>query len=485
MSQAATTSTPDRTERPTRVVLGVRQQSVLSAVVVVGLALLAGGGLLLFALQSALTNTTRGALEARARDVAILASEQGLRAVGSELQRDRIRGQEVQILDGQGAVVATSDQRLAAALAPGLHPSTGQYRDLGLTGIAQIGDEDDYLVVAYGFERDRQPYVVQVAGSIQIQSDTIRTVGLLLVGGAPLLLVVVAVAVWVLVGRSLGAVDRIRKQVARIDGARLNERVPVPPSRDEIELLAATMNTMLDRIEASDRAQRAFVSDASHELRSPISTLVITGEVAAADPTGRTWVEMQDIVLDESRRMRALVEDLLVLAKVDAQGLALRQVEVDLDDLLDIEVRRLRKASGLTVRSDLVPARVTGDPDRLGQVIRNVADNAVRHAVSTIAVAVRTDQVQAVITIDNDGPPIAPAERGRIFQRFVRLDDARDRDSGGSGLGLAISAAIVDAHHGRIETGETEQGWCRFAITLPLAEVARYDPETEIEEHHP
>lgn len=465
-----------------RPVLGVRPRSVLVAVLVVGLALVAGGALLLFALQTALANTNQSALESRARDVSILTSEQGIdqrgmAAVGEELRQDRIKGQEVQIIDSTGRVVASSDARLSSAMGARLLPAAGRFDALSLPRLAAIGDEDDYLVVGYGFTVDDRPYVVQVAGSIQIQADTIQTVSLLLFGGAPLLLVVVAVAVWVLVGRSLRTVDRIRQQVARIDGARLNERVQVPRSRDEIELLASTMNTMLDRIEVADRAQRAFVSDASHELRSPISTLVITGEVAAADPTGKTWVDMQDIVLAESRRMRSLVEDLLTLAKVDAHGLRLRNVEVDLDDVLDAEIRRLRAACPLTVRADVHPARVIGDPDRLTQVIRNLADNATRHAATSIELRLAIVGEQVEVTIDNDGPVIAPDQRERIFQRFVRLDDARSRDSGGSGLGLAISAAIVSGHHGRIEVTESPRGWCRFMIVLPLAAGITTAPE--------
>ncbi len=452
---------------------GVRARSVLVAVLVVGLALIAGGALLLFALQTALANSNRSALESRARDVSVLATEQGAgasgtAAIGAELRRDRVQGQQVQILDGAGRVVAASDRRLTTPMGR-LSPAAGQFGDQTVPGLESIGDDDDYLVVGYGFTVDDASYVVLVGGSIQLQADTLRTVGLLLFGGAPLLLVVVAVAVWVLVGRSLRTVDRIRRQVARIDGARLNERVPVPRSRDEIEALATTMNTMLDRIEAFDRAQRAFVSDASHELRSPISTLVVTGEVAAADPTGQTWVEMQDIVLAESRRMRTLVEDLLTLAKVDAHGLVLRRVEVDLDDVCDAEVRRLRASTKLQIRTDVVPARVIGDPDRLTQVIRNIADNAVRHAVSAIEVRLAPVGDRVRVRIDNDGSPVPAGQRERIFQRFVRLDDARSRDNGGSGLGLAISAAIVAGHDGRIEVDETAQGWCAFTVDLPAA----------------
>jgi signal transduction histidine kinase len=289
-------------------------------------------------------------------------------------------------------------------------------------------------------------------------------------------------------------VDRITTQVGRIGAANLDERVEVPPTADEIEHLARTMNSMLDRLQSADRAQRAFVSDASHELRSPLSTLVVTSEIASADPTGRTWLEMGDLVDSEVRRMQALVDDLLTLAKVDANGLVLKREDVDLDDLLQTEVRRLRTASTVQVIARIEPVRVSGDPDRLAQVIRNVVDNASLHARSTVAITLcadpdradpeaaeadrtdpdpadphRTDPYRAQIMIDNDGPVIPPSDRQRIFERFVRLDDDRSRDSGGSGLGLAISSAIMAAHHGSIAATETDEGWCRFVIELPSA----------------
>ena len=134
--------------------------------------------------------------------------------------------------------------------------------------------------------RDKR-YVVLVAAPLEVHTDTMRTVGLLLLAAAPLLVALVAVAVWVLVGRSLKTVERIRRQVAEIDGRRLLERVEVPPTGDEIAALASTMNQMLDKLEQSDNSHRAFFSDASHELRSPLSTLVTTAEGRASTRAAR------------------------------------------------------------------------------------------------------------------------------------------------------------------------------------------------------
>lgn len=457
--------------------MGLRRSSVVSAVLVVGAALLAGGALLLVLLQSALINTTKVALEERGRDVALLVQRGGMTNRGLDQTADLEHGERIQVLDAHGQVLKSSDRRLSAPMAPGLLPGIGTTETRRLGQLPTLRSDEDVLIAAYGFATDGRRMVVQIGRPIQIQADTIRTVGWFLLGGGPLLLGVVAAAVWALVGRSLQAVDRITTQVGRIGASNLDERVSVPRTSDEIEHLARTMNLMLDRLQASDRAQRAFVSDASHELRSPLSTLVVTSEIASADPTGRTWLEMGDLVDSEVRRMQALVDDLLTLAKVDANGLVLRREDVDLDDLLQTEVRRLRTASTVRVQARIAPLRVVGDPDRLAQVVRNVVDNASLHARSTVAISCQEQDDQAVILIDNDGPVIPAQERDRIFERFVRLDDDRSRDSGGSGLGLAISSAIMAGHLGTISATETTEGWCRFVVQLPLGTAGGDDPQ--------
>jgi signal transduction histidine kinase len=244
--------------------------------------------------------------------------------------------------------------------------------------------------------------------------------------------------------------------------------VQVPPTGDEIAALASTMNQMLEKLEESDNSHRAFFSDASHELRSPLSTLVTTAEVAGLDESGKTWLDMQQTVLNESSRMQSLVEDLRTLANVDAHQLQLDIQDVDLEDALDAEVKRLRTVSSLQVSAALQPVRVPGDERRLTQVFRNLMDNAARHAKSAIMIGRERRPGEVMVSVDNDGEIISPKDRNRVFERFARLDASRSADGGRSGLGLAISREITVAHGGTVLATESD-GWCRFQVILPLS----------------
>jgi signal transduction histidine kinase len=371
----------------------------------------------------------------------------------------------VQLQDAEGQVVAASP---ASALdtdlsVPVLEP--GRSFDSAATGNGP--GTDDFVYVAHGMYINGVPLTLTVAVPMALQQGTLQTVSLFLLVGGPVLALLGAALMWFLVGRSLAPVRRITGQVRRIGTARLGERVDVPPTRDEIAVLAETMNGMLDRLQASDRAQRRFVADASHELRSPLATLTTTLEVAASDPSGAAWPEVAPVLRSQSRRMGRLVEDLLTLAKVDDAGLWLRTADTDLDEVVREEITRMRPASRHEVRVHVDPVRVRGDASRLQQVVRNLLSNAERHADTWIAVSLRAEGEEAVVTVVNDGDTIAPEDRERVFERFVRLDDSRARDTGGSGLGLAISREIVAAHGGTISAGEDPRGHCRFEVRLP------------------
>jgi signal transduction histidine kinase len=151
-------------------------------------------------------------------------------------------------------------------------------------------------------------------------------------------------------------------------------------------------------------------------------------------------------------RLQELVEDMLLLARVDERALRLEREPVDVDDLAFDEVRRLRSAALVRVDGSGISAgRVSGDPRMLSRVLRNAGDNAARHARMAVGVSVSTDRTGWVeVVVDDDGPGIAPDDRARVFERFVRLDDARARDGGGSGLGLAIVAEVIAAHGGSV-----------------------------------
>ena len=448
---------------------GIRKRSVLSAVVVVTFSMLVGGAFLLLVLQSSLVSAAWNDLAVRANDVARLFQEEGIEETRSTLAEDRNSAAQVQIVDEANRVVGWSIRGLRSSPMSTLRPAPGRTMREELSRVPALGGDDEILVSARGAELHGKRYVILVASPLEVQTDTLRTVGLLLLAATPLLVALVAVAVWILVGRSLKTVERIRRQVAEIDGRRLHERVEVPPTGDEIAALASTMNQMLDKLEQSDNLHRAFFSDASHELRSPLSTLVTTAEVASLDESGRTWLDMQQTVLNESSRMQSLVEDLLTLAKVDSHQLQLDVQDVDLEDVLDAEIKRLRTVSILQINAELQPTRVRGDERRLMQVFRNLMDNAARHAKSTIMVGMERRPGELVVSVDNDGEIISEEDRNRVFERFARLDASRSSDGGGSGLGLAITREIMVAHGGTVLAAESE-GWCRFQVILPVAD---------------
>ena len=468
MDQASSDSEGVRSQRG-RNRWGVRKRTTATAVAVVAMALLVGGLVWLVLLQTTLTASTAASARQKTQDViAQLAVDQDIEDAIEYIHSTGYAGQFVQLLDPKGDVVAGSEPRVAVKPLSALRPGPGETAVQDVSSLPNIGHDDDFHVIATGARLGSTDYTIVVASTVQVQADTVATVAWLMLAAMPFLLSVVAIAMWFLVGRSLRHVEMIRGQVARINAERLDGRIDVPPTRDELQALAQTMNTMLDRLQASDREQRQFVSDASHELRSPLATLSAGVEIAAADPSGAMWIQMKDVLSGETARMRYLVEDLLTLAKANDGGLAFESVDVDLDDVVEQEIRHLRSAGRHQVTADLTPVRIKGDARRLAQVLRNVLDNADRHALSRIRISLRTTPEGAVVSVDNDGDPIPETERQRIFERFVRLDESRSREGGGSGLGLAIAAGIMAAHHGTIRATENLAGDCRFEMVFPL-----------------
>lgn len=450
---------------------GVRKRATATAVGVVALALLVGGIALIASLQGSLVASTESAARQEALEVVVHMRDEDVAEAGRYIAATVHEGQIVQILNPAGAVVAAQVPTAGAKPLTALRPAPDQVLTEDVTRVETVRDPGDFMIVTTAVRLDDGPYTVVVASRVQVLAETLATVSWYLLGAAPLLLLVVGGSVWLLVGRSLQQVERIRGQVARIDGERLNERVDVPQTNDEIQSLALTMNKMLERLQASDSAQRRFLSDASHELRSPVATLRAGVEVAAADPSGQSWRELTDILSEETSRMHYLVEDLLTLAKAHDGGFRLNEEDVDLDDVVDRETRRLRSTSTHLITAELTPVRISGDARRVGQVLRNVLDNADRHAVSRIQISLNPGEggAGAVITVDNDGGPVPEADRQRVFERFVRLDESRSREGGGSGLGLAIAAGIMSAHHGSIRATESPLGHCRFEMAFPAA----------------
>ncbi|MGH9034850.1 MAG: sensor histidine kinase, partial [Acidimicrobiia bacterium] len=248
----------------------------------------------------------------------------------------------------------------------------------------------------------------------------------------------------------------------------LDRRVPEPPVDNEVGRLARTMNAMLERLQRSAERQRRFVSDASHELRSPLASTRTTLEVALTHPETTTLAATAADALAETERMERLITDLLFLARGDEGGLMANPGPVDVDDLVTAETARVRSRARVTVDASRVSAaRVSGVAGHLEQAVRNLLENAERHARSAVSVSLADDGEAVVLTVDDDGPGVAPEDRERIFDRFVRLDEARARDRGGAGLGLAITREIIAAHAGTVGVGDAPGGGARFVVRLP------------------
>ena len=291
-----------------------------------------------------------------------------------------------------------------------------------------------------------------------------HSVGVLLASVAisfPLLLVLAGGLIWLGLGLALAPVESIRRRVERIAARDLSERVPVTGGDDEIARLARTVNEMLDRLEAANRFQQEFVSNVSHELRSPLTTLLATTERATNLAERADWASVADTITREGRRLDVLIDDLFWLARNDEGQIELRKVDVDLDDLLFEEAQRVRSMTGLVVDTSAVtPTRVVGDPATLKRMVRNVVDNAARYASAQLAFSAAYDGDEAVVRIADDGEGIDVATSARFFQRFVRSDPARARNSGGTGLGLAIVADIAARHGGTARFVPVEAGSC-------------------------
>lgn len=290
-----------------------------------------------------------------------------------------------------------------------------------------------------------------VAASLAAVEETAAALVPLLIGGIPLLAIVVALTTWLLAGRTLRPVRAMTAEAGRITVTDLGRRIPLPGPNDEIRQLGETLNLMLDRLQRSVARQHRFVADASHELKSPVASLLTMAEVAFQNPERITMTRFTTDVGIEARRLALIVDDLLILASSDEGAFTLQPVSFDLAKLVAEETAHLA-ATGIEVNLDRATSSpVVADRRRIAQVVRNLVDNAARHAHRRIWIEIGLVEGAVELVVADDGPGIAKTDRERVFERFVRLDDSRSRAEGGTGLGLAVAQAIVHAHNGSID----------------------------------
>lgn len=431
----------------------------MAAVVVVGLAIGSGAFALVWVMQRTLIGDLRDVTAVRAAEISSIleAGDEPTLVVGEADE------QLVQVLDAGGRVVAASANAEGLAAVADLTPGEAVRVD----GV--LGDER-LIAVAAGADTPGGPLTVVVVRSVDGVAESVQLVSALLAVGGPLLLVLVAVTTWGVVGRALRPVEAIRAEVDAITTSALDRRVPVPGGGDEVDRLARTMNRMLTRLQEQQQRQRRFVSDAAHELRSPLAVIRQHSEVARAHPHRSSLDALTRTVLQETHRLQALVDDLLVISRADEGSMRLARSPVDVDDLVLAEANRLRGYGGLRVDTRAVSSgQVHGDATALARVVRNLLDNAARHARGRVALTLHEDGGQVLLSVEDDGDGIPQTDRDRVFERFVRLDAGRTRDAGGAGLGLALVHDVAAAMGGTVVIEDSALGGARVVVGLPAA----------------
>jgi signal transduction histidine kinase len=444
--------------------LGVRSRILVLTMPVVILVSAAIAGVVYLSLGQLLDSSARDLAVAEATE---LRADVKLHPIDELLQAHPLAlGNRVaQVIDVRtGRVILTSNVEASAPLTdPAVEP--GKVRVLVLDDLPELPRGGYAVALADAPGADGTRYVVLVAVATRVEASVLaRSAEFALIAAVGLAAVLGALTTFA-VSQALRPVDRMRHQVDAM-ASHPGPRITVPPGRDELAKLGETMNRVLERLRRADADRREFVADAGHELRSPLATIRVLLDRLAEDRPDAERIEIASRASQEVDRLSVLVDDLLALAAADEGAMQLRFADVDLDDVVLAEVAVVRLRS-VPVEVSVEPVRVEGDESRLGRVVRNLLENAERHTDGRIRVTLRAERGRAVIDVDNDGPPVEEDERERVFERFVRLDDSRTRDTGGTGLGLAIVADIVGAHGGTVTAGVAPDGWCRFEVSLP------------------
>lgn len=441
---------------------GIRFRSTAVASGVVAIALLVGAVALTALLRNRLIDNLDATLTTQALDRAALI-ESG--ADPADLTATLLREAVMWIGLPDETTVASGGKYQPVGPPAGITPGT-RTTDVALEDASGEPESERMRVsTVTATDPGGTTFVIAIGSELEVVDNPVQRVRLILLVGIPGLIVLVGALTWFTADRALRPVESIRSTAASISGSGLDTRVPQPGTDDEIDRLATTVNEMLDRLATHDRRQRRFIGDASHELKSPLANLRVELETTtSSDPD---WPVIRERLVAQISRLAGIVDDLLALATSEDPVAA---HPVDLDDVV-FDVLEAASATS-TIRFDIdgvVPVRVYGDAAQLRRMLRNIVDNAIRHADGIVALVLEDDDEVATLQVRDDGPGIPIEDRTRVFERFTRLDDARARDAGGTGLGLAIVRQIVDRHHGQIDLADAPEGGTTVTVTLPLS----------------
>ncbi len=393
----------------------------------------------------------------------------------TRLTADRDSVLLVQVLDDRSRVLASTanvqDMHAMASVPVESHATNEM-----MTDPQNVNIDGVTCRLVYGYVATKAgTYRVLVASPFRSINEVGSTLRKEIRKMSPLVLLGAAVLLWAVVWLSLRPVRLLREGVDAISPMDLHRRLQVPPANDEIGKLATTMNSLLDRLQRSSDRQSRFVSDASHELRSPLASIRTRIEVGLRNENKTTWPDLARGVLADNVRLERLVRDLLEVARHDGARRPSKS-ELYLDDLVMMEVETSRLIGSISIDvSGVSGGRVLGNADQLRRVIANLLDNAQRFAASQIRVRVHPagtpDEPIVVLAVADDGPGIPEEERERVFERFAKVGEDRARDhvrgEGGSGLGLAIVREIVVEHGGSVRIDQTGGPGTTVVVELP------------------
>ena len=460
----------------------VRARLTVFYVSALGLALLAIGGLIYALLAQALYSRIDDNLHAL------------LQIAGNSLRNDLEEGQDFHDAARSTAAELSSREQMLAIYdgEGGLLAEKGRDRDLTITlptdvpvdhpllvTVVERSDRDDrhrLAVRRFDVSSFGARYIVVAGSSLERTDDELEQLRHILLYVVPLALALAAIGGWFLAHRSLSPVAAMAERAQRISAEDFSARLPVANPRDELGRLATTFNELLARLEASLVQQRQFMADASHELRTPVTTTRTAATVALQRPhrDEQDYRDSLEIIDQQTTRLSRIVDDMFTLARADAGNYPVRRDAIYLDELVDEVVRAARVVAAtrhVEITTDLAPsASITGDEELIRRLVANLVDNAVRHSATgtVVRVNVKTTPGGYAIAVADNGPGIPTDIQRHVFERFYRADSSRTRtDGSGAGLGLALVRWIAEEHGGRVELTSSPDSGSTFTVILP------------------
>ncbi len=455
--------------------LSLRAKTTAAGTLVAAVVLVAGAFVLVVTLEDRLVSSTDGLSRSRVEDLLDAAASRGVPDVLVSVGDNGV----AQVVDGRGRVVAASANVVGRPAV-----TTARSRDQAVETLVgpDDGETERYRVWYRTETTPAGTFTAYVGDSLESAQEASATLRRSLAVAVPAAVAVLALSLWLLLGRALGRLDRIRSEVDTITDRRLDVRVEADGADDEVGRLARTMNSMLGRIETAAQRQRDFVADVSHDLRGPLASQRVALELALQgrdDAVDRELLRSE--VLAATTEMEALVDDLLQLAAADADVPRPAQ-PVDLDEIVLEEASRARWGPAVTITTTAVGAAPAyADPTDVRRIVRNLLGNAVAHAASEVRLSVAEAAgpvPAAVLDVIDDGPGIDPAEAELVFERFYRGDAARTR-GGGRGLGLAIARGLARAGGGDVVLVADGGPGAHLRLTVPAPPVPQPPPVTQ------